>query len=251
MWLTPVTGYLSLKDSSWITCHLFFCLGMHMTRGARAPSDAHPLVFGHIPGRSFPARTHGETRGLLSWSPRHHALGELAGAECGGAVVRCHFQRALCSSPFIALMESLCRASSSPPLVCSLRFNFHSLLKAGCQVSLPALGGPGSPHNPPCRFAKPQGSAQVNAGTGKQIQVRGISSQRHLLQQPQWEQAGGALKDKGVPSLGEQGGCCGHWVSCLPAGGWLGCAETAVFDLGLLHAAVEIVTGWGLVYCLE
>lgn len=32
---------------------------------------------------------------------------------------------------------------------------------------------------------------------------------------------------------------------------WPGCAETAVLGLGLLHAAVEIVMGWSLVYCLE
>lgn len=52
-------GYLSLKCSSWIACHLFLCPGMHMTHGAGAPPDTHPLVFGCIPGRSFPARTEG------------------------------------------------------------------------------------------------------------------------------------------------------------------------------------------------
>lgn len=42
---------------------------------------------------------------------------------------------------------------------CLLSFNFPFLLKAGCQVSLLTLRGPGSPHNAPCRFTKLQGSA--------------------------------------------------------------------------------------------
>lgn len=170
-------------------------------------------------------QTHGGTCGLLSWSPRHFSPGELAGAGDGRAVVRCHFQRALCSSPFIALTGNLCCASSSPPLICPLLFNFHSLLKAGCQVPLPAclpaLGGPGSPHNPPCRFTQPQGSARVNAGPGERIQVYGISSQRHLLQQSRWERAGGGLKDKGGPSLGEQGAVVGAGFPVYrQEGGW-------------------------------
>lgn len=149
--------------------------------------------------------TYGGTCGLLSQSPCHHSPGEFAGAEGGRAVVRRHFQHALCCSPFTALVENLCRAPSSPPLACPLLFNFHSLLKAGCQVPLPACmprGLRAPPPNPACRSAEPQGSARGNAGAGEQIQVRGISSQRQLLHQPQWEQAGGASKAKGGPSPG-------------------------------------------------
>lgn len=202
-------------------------------------------------------QTHGGTRGLLSWSPRHLSPGELAGAGGGRAVVRRHLQRALCSSPFIALIGNLCCASSSPPLVCPRLFNFHSLLKAGCQVPLPARlpacpGGSGLPPRP---------SLQVRTAAGLCP-----SKRRPWRADPSvWDQQptalaaaaavgacwGGGLKDKGGPSLGRQGGCRGRWVSCLPAGRWLGCVEMAAFDLGLLHAAVERVTGWGWVYCLE
>lgn len=77
------------------------------------------------------------------------------------------------------------------------------------------------PNNPPCRFAKPQGSARGNAGAGEQIRARGISGQRHLLQQPWWEPSGGASHGRGGPSPGGQEAAAGAGLPVYQReGGW-------------------------------